>query len=165
MDDVGEFFFSSPIDPFDLDKDWGRADDDQRHRLVVNGSLDLRGFQVSGIAQAYSSLPFNITSGVTTLQGTAGRPVVDGEFIPRNAGIGPRFFSLGLRVSRQFALGGRTRLEALIEGFNVTNHTNVVTVQGNFGTGAYPANPTPNFGAPTAVGDPRSAQLGVRVRF
>ena len=32
----------------------------------------------------YSSLPFNITSGVTTIQGTAGRPVVDGEFIPRN---------------------------------------------------------------------------------
>jgi hypothetical protein len=27
---VGEFFFSSPIDPFDLDKDWGRSDDDQR---------------------------------------------------------------------------------------------------------------------------------------
>ena len=34
---VGEFFFSSPIDPFDLSKDWGRSDDDQRHRLVVNG--------------------------------------------------------------------------------------------------------------------------------
>ena len=33
----GEFFFSSPIDPFDLSKDWGRSDDDQRHRLVVSG--------------------------------------------------------------------------------------------------------------------------------
>ena len=37
MNNVGEFFFSSPIDPFDLSKDWGRSDDDQRHRLVVNG--------------------------------------------------------------------------------------------------------------------------------
>ena len=35
MNNVGEFFFSSPIDPFDLSKDWGRSDDDQRHRLVV----------------------------------------------------------------------------------------------------------------------------------
>ena len=44
------------------------------------------GFQVSGLLQAYSSLPFNITSGVTTIQGTAGRPIVNGQFIPRNAG-------------------------------------------------------------------------------
>ena len=36
MNNVGEFFFSSPIDPFDLSKDWGRSDDDQRHRLVIS---------------------------------------------------------------------------------------------------------------------------------
>ena len=37
MNNVGENLFSSPIDPFDLSKDWGRSDDDQRHRLVFNG--------------------------------------------------------------------------------------------------------------------------------
>ena len=37
MNNVGEYFFSSPIDPFDLSKDWGRSDDDQRHRFVFNG--------------------------------------------------------------------------------------------------------------------------------
>ena len=37
---VGEFFFSSPIDPFDLSKDWGRSDDDQRHRLVLSGAIN-----------------------------------------------------------------------------------------------------------------------------
>ena len=37
------------------------------------------GFQVSSMLQAYSALPFNITSGVTTVQGTAGRlPYVTG---------------------------------------------------------------------------------------
>ena len=41
MNNVGETFFSSPIDPFDLSKDWGRSDDDQRHRLVVNGACEL----------------------------------------------------------------------------------------------------------------------------
>jgi hypothetical protein len=70
MNNVGESFFSSPIDPFDIDKDWGRSDDDQRHRLVANGSLSssmdaahspwqllTHGFQVSGMVQWYSALP------------------------------------------------------------------------------------------------------------
>src|SRR6185503_6029094 len=91
MNNVGENFFSGPIDPFDLSKDRGRSDDDQRHRLVVTGSLHSsmdsadtawerlsRNLQVSGMLQYYSALPFNITSGVTTVQGTAGRPIVNG---------------------------------------------------------------------------------------
>jgi hypothetical protein len=165
MDDVGEFFFSSPIDPFDLSKDWGRSDDDQRHRLVVNGALTAAGFQVSGMLQAYSALPLNITSGVTTIQGTAGRPVVNGAFIERNAGDGPDFFSLNLRVSRIFRISNRLRVEGLVEGFNLTNRTNVVTLIGNFGSGTYPTSPAATFGQVTAVGDPRSLQLGVRVKF
>ena len=162
---VGEFFFSSPIDPFDLSKDWGRSDDDQRHRLVVNGAARFYGFELSGLLQAYSALPFNITSGVTTVQGTAGRPIVDGAFIPRNAGTGPDFFSSSLRLSRSFALRGRVRTEALVEVFNLANRVNVVTVNGNFGAGAYPSSPSPTFGQPTAVGDPRFVQFAVRVRF
>ncbi|HEY7290747.1 MAG TPA: TonB-dependent receptor [Vicinamibacterales bacterium] len=178
MDNVGEFFFSSPIDPFDLSKDWGRSDDDQRHRLVVNAAVNTptapaqttwehlwHGFQVSGLLQAYSALPLNITSGITTIQGTAGRPIVNGEYIPRNSGEGPDFFSLGLRLSRTFAFGDRTRVEGIVEGFNLTNHTNVVTLNGNFGTGSYPANPSPTFGQVTAVGDPQTFQFAVRVRF
>jgi hypothetical protein len=165
MANVGEFFFSSPIDPFDLSKDWGRSDDDQRQRLVVNGAARFYGFELSGLLQAYSALPFNITSGLTTPQGTAGRPVVNGAFISRNAGTGPDFFSTSLRLSRSFALRGRVRTEALVEVFNLTNRTNVVTVNGNFGAGTYPSNPSLTFGQPTAVGDPRSAQFGVRVRF
>ena len=38
-----------------------------------------RGLELSGLMQDHSALPFNITSGVTTLQGTAGRPIVDGR--------------------------------------------------------------------------------------
>jgi len=178
MDDVGQSFFSSPIDPYDISKDWGRSDDDQRHRLVVFGSVNSpagpatsawehlsHGFQLSGVVRAYSALPLNITSGVTTIAGTAGRPVVNGEFIGRNTGTGPDFFSLSLRVSRAFALGHGVKLDALVEGFNLTNRVNVVTVNSNFGPGAYPTNPSPTFGQVTAVGDPRSFQLGARVRF
>jgi hypothetical protein len=165
MDNVGEFFFSSPIDPFDLNKDWGRSDDDQRHRLVVNGAVNVRGFQVSGLLQYYSPLPFNITSGVTTIPGTAGRPIVNGAFIDRNSGEGPDFLSWSARVSRAFTLAGRVKLEALAEGFNLTNYTNVVSVNGNFGAGAYPTSPSSTFGQITAVGDPRSFQLALRVGF
>jgi hypothetical protein len=165
MSNVGNFFFSSPIDPFDLSKDWSRSDDDQRHRLVVNGSVTVYGFQVSGMVQTYSALPFNITSGVTTLQGTAGRPIVNGAFISRNAGIGPDFFTANLRVSRTFAVRDRLRLEGLVEAFNLTNRVNVVTINGNFGAGAYPSNPSSTFGQTTAVSEPRSVQLGVRLRF
>ena len=178
MDDVGQNFFSSPIDPYDISKDWGRSDDDQRHRLVVYGSVNSptgpassgwehlsHGFQLSSILRTYSALPLNITSGVTTIAGTAGRPIVNGEFIERNSGTGPDFFGLSLRVSRAFALGHGVKLDALAEGFNLTNRVNVVTVNSNFGSGEYPTNPSPTFGQVTAVGDPRSFQFGVRVRF
>ena len=177
MNNVGENFFSAPIDPFDLWKDWGRSDDDQRHRLVVNGVLEapassaravaafFRGLQLSGSMQYYSALPFNITSGVTTVQGTAGRPIVNGAFIPRNAGVGSGFFALNLRLSRTFLLNSRVRVEGLVEGFNVTNRTDVVTRNANFGAGAYPGSPSPTFNQITAVGDPRTAQLGVRLTF
>ncbi len=165
MDNVSEFFFSSPIDPFDINKDWGRSDDDQRHRLVLNGVVNIHGFQVSGLLQYYSSLPFNITSGVTTIQGTAGRPIVNGAFIDRNAGDGPDFFSLGARLSRAFKVAGRVQVEGVAEGFNLTNRQNNVAINGNFGSGAYPTNPSTTFGQVTAVGDPRAFQLAVRLRF
>ena len=178
MNNVGEFFFSSPIDPFDLSKDCGRSDEDQRHRLVVSGSVQTpvdpggnvwqrlgHGFQISGTMQTYSALPFNVTSGVTTVQGTAGRPVVDGAFIPRNAGVGNDYFSLNMRVSRAFQVSGRVVMDGLVEVFNLTNRQNPLTRNTNFGTGAYPTDPSPTFGQVTAVGDPRAVQLGMRVRF
>jgi hypothetical protein len=178
MNNVGEFFFSSPIDPFDLSKDWGRSDDDQRHRLVVAGSVNTpmtsantawekltHGFQVSTLLQWYSALPFNITSGVTTIQGTTGRPIANGRFISRNAGVGSDFFSLGLRASRSFRLGSTLRAEGIVEAFNLTNRPNAITRNGNFGAGAYPTNPASTFNQITAVGEPRTVQLAVRFRF
>lgn len=178
MNNVGEFFFSSPIDPSDLSKDWGRSDNDQRHRLAMSGAIHTsmtpatttlerltNGFQLSATLQAYSALPLNITSGSTTIQGTAARPIVGGEFIARNAGVGGDFFTLDARLSRTFRIGGRVSIEALIEGFNLTNRRNILTKNGNFGTGAYPSDPRPSFGQVTAVREPRAFQLGARVRF
>ena len=175
---VGEFFFSGPIDPFDLAKDWGRSDNDRRHLFVFSGGVNTsmspastawekvsHGFQLSAMVQAYSAAPFNITSGGTTIQGTAGRPVVDGEYIPRNAGVGDEFFSLGLRLSRSIRFGDRTRLEVMAEAFNLTDAVNELTRNTTFGTGAYPTNPLPGYNQVTAVGEPRTWQFSVRLRF
>lgn len=162
---VGEFFFSSPIDPFNIWRDYGRSDDDQRHRVVVNGTLQFRGFQLGGMLQYYSALPFNITTGATTIQGTTARPLVNGNFISRNAGIGADNFVVNLRLSRAFALTESLKMELLAEGFNTLNHRNDLTRNGVFGTGAYPTNPNATFGQITAVNDPRSLQLALRFRF
>ncbi len=176
--DVGEFFFSGPIDPFDLSKDWSRADNDRRHGFVVSAGLNspmtpaatawehlTHGFQVSTMLQAYSAAPFNITSGVTTIQNTAGRPIVDGEFIPRNSGVGDEFFTMSLRVNRAFRVTHTVSIEALAEVFNLFDTVNETARNTNFGTGAYPTNPSPNYNQVTAVGDPRSWQLALRLRF
>jgi len=178
MNNLGEFFFSSPIDPFDLSKDWGRSDDDQRHRLAIDASARTstaaattlwghmtHGLQVSGVLQAYSALPLNILSGATTVQGTTGRPIVNGAFIARNAGVGSDFLTLNLRASRTVRIDGRFQMEAIAEAFNLTNRVNVVTRNSTFGPGAYPTSPSPAFRQVTAVADPRSFQFGIRVKF
>jgi hypothetical protein len=166
LNNVGENFFSSPLDPTNIWLDYGRSDDDQRHRVVVDGALrTLAGFQLSGSLQYYSALPLNITSGVTTIQGTPGRPIVNGAFIPRNAGQGNDFWTVNTRLSRSFRLSESVRLETLAEAFNLLNHRNNLTRNGNFGPGAFPTNPSPTFGQITAVHDPRSLQLALRFRF
>jgi len=190
MNNVGEAFFNAPIDPSNLMRDWGRSDDDQRHRLVIDGTVQTsmapatttwqrisHGFQIGAMLQYYSALPFNITSGVTSLQGPTGRPLADGAtaapnfdvtavtFIPRNAGVGSDFFTLNMRASRRFRLTGEVSVEALVEAFNLTNRENAVTRNTNFGPGSYPSNPLSTFNQITAVADPRTFQLGLRLRF
>jgi outer membrane receptor protein involved in Fe transport len=190
MNNIGEAFFSAPTDPTNVMKDWGRSDNDQRHRLVVTGSVTSpstsattmwerlsHGWLASAMLQYYSALPFNIVTGVNSLQGTPGRPFADGsasaanfdvravEFIPRNAGTGSDFLTLSLRVSRSFRLTGGSRIEGLVEAFNLTNRANPITRNNSFGSGSYPSNPSADFNRVTAVGDPRTVQFGLRLSF
>lgn len=166
MDDVSEFFFSGPMDNFNVWQDYSRADDDQRHRIVFNGTARLvYGLQLSGLLQYYSTLPFNITTGANTIQGTGARPTISGAFIERNAGIGNDLFAIGTRLSRTFTITERVKMEAIAEAFNMLNHRNNLTRNGSFGTGAYPSNPSAAFGQITAVNDPRSMQFALRFHF
>jgi len=72
-----------------------------------------------------------------------------------------------IRAARSSEADAQSELRRarLAEAFNLTNRANVVTRNANFGAGAYPDNPSPTFGQITAVGEPRSAQFGLRVRF
>jgi hypothetical protein len=178
LNNVGEAFFSSPVDPRNIWLDYGRSDDDQRHRLTFNGSLESpmgaahsawqhlsHGFRLSSMLQYYSALPYNITTGAATIQGTTARPTLNGAMIDRNAGIGNDFFSVNVRLSRTFRLTETWSLESIAEAFNSVNHRNNLTRNGNFGTGAYPTSPSPTYGQITAVNEPRTIQFALRLKF
>ncbi len=195
IDNVGEFFFSAPVNNSNLAEDRSRSDDDQRHRIVFDATLHssmdsahslftklTHGFQLGGILQYYSALPFNITTGVNSIQTAALRPCVPGHvltanatntcanalpgtLIGRNAGIGFDTFNLSTRLSRTIPLGDRFRLQAIVEAFNALNHRNDQIPNGTFGTGAYPTAPSSVFHQATAVGDPRNIQLAARLSF
>ncbi len=190
MDDVGEFFFSSPVNNFRISDDRSRSDDDQRHRASFDALLHtpssaghgaraavVHGWQLGGILQYTSRLPFNITSGVTSLQGTSLRPCLagvltaacrqaqSGSLLGRNAGTGFDFFTLSARLSRTLKMGERFSAEGIAEAFNTLNHRNDAVPNGTFGSGSYPAAPSATFGQATAAGDPRSVQLALRLKF
>lgn len=176
IDDVGQFFFSSPQNNFNIAADRARSDNDQRHRLVASGTVSTpasrgnaiwsrlsNGFMLSSILSYNSALPFNVQTGSDNNgdTNTNDRPAGLG----RNMGQGFAALSLDARLSRTFRLGERIRLEGLVEAFNVLNRTNKQLPNNIFGSGPYPGSPAPGFGTPTSVGDPRELQLALRIRF
>jgi len=173
IDDAGNFFFSSVQNNFDINDDRGLSDNDQRHRLVVSGSLEvpphskatgfqrfLCGFQMGYIFTYASRLPFNVLLGSDRNFDTNfnDRPIGVG----RNTGRGFDFVSLDLRLSRRVRLTERVDLQLLAEGFNVLNHANLGVPNNTFGSGVQPL---PRFGQPTAAFDPRQFQFGMKVSF
>jgi hypothetical protein len=100
---------------------------------------------------------------------------------PRNTFRGDKYASFDMRISRTFNLGEKVKLQALAEGFNMTNTLNVrffntaygaadfcpVAGVGFCGPGPYfkEGSPNPNYGTPRAVNNPRQFQLAVRLSF
>lgn len=119
IDDVGEFFFSSPINNFNLAMDRSRSDDDQRHRVVFNAIVNsptseahnladhlTHGWRLSGILQYYSRLPFNITTGANTKQATSQRPCAPDFSLTANGGLNPCTEALpGTVIGRNAGIG------------------------------------------------------------
>jgi hypothetical protein len=169
IDDAGNFFFSTVQNNFDIRDDRGLSDNDQRHRLVVSGSIEapqegksegfqraLRGFQFGYIFTYASRLPFNVLLGQDRNldSNNNDRPIGVG----RNTGRGFDYASLDLRVSRRFKLTERVDLQLLAEGFNVLNRANLAVPINTLSAGA-------RFGLPTQAFDPRQFQFGMKFGF
>ena len=173
IDDAGNFFFSSVQNNFNIRDDRGLSDNDQRHRLVVSGSIEapqegksnrlqraVRGFQLGYIFTYGSRLPFNVLLGTDRNFDTNNNDRPAG--VGRNTGRGFDFASLDLRLSRRFRLTERVDLQFLAEGFNVLNRANLGVPNNTFGSGVQPL---PAFGQPTAAFDPRQFQFGMKLSF
>jgi hypothetical protein len=172
IDDAGNFFFSTPQNNFNLRDDKGLSDNDQRHRLVLSGTLEvpehnegvwnrlLQDFRLSYVFTYASRLPFNILLGSDRNFDTNNndRPVG----VARNTGRGFDYASLDLRLSCRFHLTERLGLEASAEGFNLFNRANYSVPNNTFGPGATPLR---SFGQPTQAFDARQFQFGLKFSF
>ena len=179
QDDAGNAFFQSPQTQNDILADKGPSDNDQRHRLVVSGTLGdgtsasfrraLGGMQIGWVYSYGTPLPFNVVTGADNNSDTTvnDRPAGVG----RNSARMPCFNDLSqacgvatfdMRVSRAISFSATNRVELILEGFNLFNRANVVNVNNTIGNGAAPA---ATFKQVTAVGDMRQLQLGVRWSF
>ena len=172
-DDAGNFFFSTPQDNFNIRGEMGLSDNDQRHRLVVSGTLSapleatkegwrraLKDFELSYIFTYASRLPFNILLGSDRNLDTNNNDRPSG--VGRNTGRGFDYASLDMRVSRRIRLNERVSVDVLAEGFNLFNRANYGVPNNTFGPGTIPL---PAYGQPTLAFDPRQFQFGLRINF
>ncbi|HJS59370.1 MAG TPA: TonB-dependent receptor [Vicinamibacteria bacterium] len=149
-------FSGGPIDPNDLQREYGPTPNDQRHRLSLAGSFSLPWqLRIAPLLTLASAVPMDIlmpsgASRVPTIQRNAGgrrfktaaelnaylsdlnaSGGVDGVSLPLvgdDARFGDSFQSLDVRLSRPFSLGARRSLEAFVECFNLWNATNILGV-------------------------------------
>ncbi|KAF0221488.1 MAG: hypothetical protein FD167_5043, partial [bacterium] len=131
-----------------LDAEYNFSDRDQRHRFnffsVYNAPY---GIQVSTIVQVRSAQPDSVPGrgfGTTIKRNTIRK---------NNA-----FTTFDIRVSKSFKLFDSAQIEALVEVFNIANSRNLISI---------PRPLTFNFDGTvrSGFGEPRQAQLGVKVKF
>ena len=174
---------ANPNNPFDIDADFGRSSQDQRHRVTANWVVRLPyAFNFNGIFYAASGQAIGISTGGVDINGdvssggdrpTCGRDprfapgcaalgLSAGQIIPRNPLRSDPVFRFDVRLSRTFALGA-VRAEPLFEVFNLFNRE-------NYDPGAYQTSlANARFGQPGRSSSlpyqPRQIQLGARITF
>jgi hypothetical protein len=153
-------------DFLDLGPEYSLSDRDSRHRVNIFGVFDLPwDVQVTSLIQYRSPNP---TTGTDLLgvdvnnDGYANdRRFVNGEDVGRNQQKKDNeFFTLDLRFAKILPFGSGRSVEAIFEVFNLTNSDNNIVSQISGGL-LFDFSGTLRSG----VGDPRQAQVGLRVRF
>jgi hypothetical protein len=169
LDTAGNAFFSTPQNNFDIEAEKGPSDNDQRHRLVVSGTVGgdgtrmgraLGGVEFGYVASYATGVPFNVVAGSDLNNDTNNNDRPAG--VTRNSERQPSTSSVDVRAIRSFRIAGRQSVDVLIEVFNVFNRVNILALNSTFGTGAAPLT---TFGQPTLAGDPRQIQVGLRWNF
>jgi len=149
-------FSNGPVDPSNLQLEYGPTPNDRRHYFTFSGAAELPyGFQLAPILTLASGPPMDIllpdaSSRVRNLQRNAGGRLfkngaelngflrqfnaaggVNGQPLPLvrdDARFNDNFSSLDLRLSKVFRLSEKARLEPIIEVFNLFNVTNILGV-------------------------------------
>lgn len=166
---------------------WRLPDGRGRRWPAAFGAL-IRGWSVSGVLTVQSGVPVAVTQATNSnafagfgvqrpnLVGTpelppqersasrwfntdafAEAPVFTLGSASRNPVRGPGYRNVDIALTRQVALGSSRRLELRAEVFNATNTPALGSPNGVFGSAA--------FGSITTAGDPRAAQLAVKLLF
>jgi hypothetical protein len=171
-DNIGEG--GAVSDPSNIHRDYGNADSNVGHNLVLQGLYQptlaehslhwLNGFEVSTITYINSGYPINITAG-TDLNNDGvlnDRPL----FEARNSMTGRGFSQVSAQIKRYFNVGDRVRLSAYMGAENLlnTNNLNCNTTTGCTGAVVSTANSS-DLLRETAAGTSRNVQIGFSAKF
>ncbi|MEW6734413.1 MAG: carboxypeptidase regulatory-like domain-containing protein [Acidobacteriota bacterium] len=127
--------------------DRGPGESDLKHRFVVSGVYDLNiarvvnssssivkallgGYSLSGIFTGTSGRTFTATVG-GDLNGDGNGRTDRVPGVGRNTLRGPKFYQLDMRLSKSFRPTETTKLEFIVEAFNLLNRTNIATINTN----------------------------------
>ncbi len=136
-------------DPRDFRPEYNWSDRDQRHRFNAFATFLLPyRINLSPIVQFRSAQPTSVVD-----RGTFP------NIVKRNTlRLDNEFFTFDIRASKAFKIGERVEIEGIFEAFNIFNNRNQKSL---------PRPLTFNFdGTVTAgFGEPRQAQLGIRLKF
>jgi hypothetical protein len=158
----GSGYGATPNNPFNLDDEWARAGDFQRHTLRANGIFQLPyDISIAGSLFVGSGNYSNVTSGFDAYGSGGNRVRRDFSIIPRNSFKGDPLKKVDLRFSKDVRFPGGVRVSGIAEVFNVFNNANF----GSYNT----LETSTTFGAPrqslNSAYLPRVWQLAFKVAF
>ncbi len=169
-----------------LNDERGPGNANTPHRVVASGLWDLDyfkngtglvrqvlgGWQVSGILQAASNLPYSARLAANVdLNNDGNRNSDRAPGFGRNSFHTGRFVSLDLRATKNFFLTERVRLQFIAEFFNSLNRLNISSFNGQLynvtgvNTAGVALTRRNDFGNPRGAADPRIGQLALKLVF
>ena len=148
-----------PANSYAPQNDWGRSNNDRRHKLDLLGTFEAEKLFTFGVAlAAYSGTPVNITTGID--DNHDGLVIDRPSGTPRNTLHGPGYLNLDLNLGHAFNLRPREKegpkLTASLNAFNVFNQKNYTNYSGVVG---------PGFGLAHQAQPPRRMQLNLEFTF